>query len=508
MYYTNKVWKSVLQKSLHQPHRVALSDARGNGITFEDLPSLVDTVAEELVRQGIKKSDRVLFLMRPSLESILYFLAIFRVGGVVVVADPAMGHTVFSGRVQHAHPKWILQDPLLRYICAVPFLRRGLRRFGMEIPDVSSFFGMQRIVPLSLYFLRKHAKQTDVQEEMLSDDADAIIVFTSGTTTTPKGVIHTFSSVYSTLTFIAHELSPAPADVFFASQAYFTFIALLAGVGSFIDTKTIFSAERFIENLNSFGVNKVFILPKEGEEIVAYCKKKNCSLPSTLKAVYFGSAPVLVGFLSRFRLVLSSGTRVQCIYGTTELLPISIVSMEKKLAYVGKGDLLGKPVPGVDVRILSDGEIVASGGNLCKTYLQTGVTLTEHHTGDLGRMDSNFELVLLGRKKDMIIKGGHNIYPTLFENTISNIPGVGACAMIGVYDENLVDERIVLCIENISDVPDEKLKKQVKQSLTFGEYSIDSYAWPDTIQCMSIPVSGRSRKIDKTRLRLLVAKQY
>lgn len=107
----------------------------------------------------------------------------------------------------------------------------------------------------------------------------------------------------------------------------------------------------------------------------------------------------------------------------------------------------------------------------------------------------------------MIIKGGHNIYPTLFENTLSNIPGVGACAMIGVYDGDLADERIVLCIENISDVSDEELKKQVKQSLAFGKYSIDSYALPDTILCMPIPTSGRSRKIDKTRLRLLLAEQ-
>jgi acyl-CoA synthetase (AMP-forming)/AMP-acid ligase II len=214
----------------------------------------------------------------------------------------------------------------------------------------------------------------------------------------------------------------------------------------------------------------------------------------------FGSAPVLVGFLSNFQKIISKQAKVLCLYGSTEILPITIATLEEKLSYKGVGDYLGKTLDGVAVEI-KEQEILVRGKNLCQRYLHEHEPLQAFRTGDLGFVTDNGSVVLTGRKKDMIIKGNHNIYPTLFESTISQISGVVACAMIGVYDEKKQDEQIVLFIEKSSKESDSVFIKNVRNALKSGEFSIDIYAFPDYIFCRALPVSGRSRKVDKVKLR-------
>jgi acyl-CoA synthetase (AMP-forming)/AMP-acid ligase II len=215
-----------------------------------------------------------------------------------------------------------------------------------------------------------------------------------------------------------------------------------------------------------------------------------------------GSAPVRRPFLERLQRVISPGTVVRAVYGMTEAAPVASVTLGEKLAFTGEGDLLGTCFPGVRARIADDGELWVSGRHLFRGYLG-GAPVVEHATGDLARLDECGRLVLLGRRKDMIIRGQFNVYPDLYESRIEAIPGVRRCAMVGVYDEAIADERIVLALEPDQGQDAEALKGRVLRELRDGKGRIDEAAQPDLIIVLEVPVAGRAAKIDRQALRAI-----
>jgi acyl-coenzyme A synthetase/AMP-(fatty) acid ligase len=493
--YQNPIWSRISVWATQKPNAVCLQDTYNRKLTYSELAQQVNTTALELQKMGFKEGDRAFFLARPSIQGIVYFLAVMRAGGVIAVADPAMGRASFRSRFELVEPKWLVLEPLLFWIQKIPFLENALRQFGIEIPDIGKSVAVRKIKVREVASDRVQAWD----EAQILNTSAALIVFTSGTTEMPKGVVHTYTSIAATLDLITSDLKPQESDIFYASQLYFLFIALLTGATAILPSERRFDAVRFAEHLKHFSVTKVYALPAECEELIKYYVQRGAALPKTLTCLMLGSAPILTGFLKRLEKITPRHTDVLCIYGSTEILPISSVEMREKIAFTGKGDLLGKPFSGVHAHV-DEGEIVVRGPNLCRGYFASDAMI-EHHTGDLGTMDEKGRIVLLGRKKDMIIKGNYNIYPSMFESVINDIEGVKHCALIGVYREDRSDEEIVLVVEKAGDEPDEAMRTRLKNELSSGAHSIDSYAQPDKILFMQLPLSGRSKKVDKRLLR-------
>jgi acyl-CoA synthetase (AMP-forming)/AMP-acid ligase II len=158
------------------------------------------------------------------------------------------------------------------------------------------------------------------------------------------------------------------------------------------------------------------------------------------------------------------GTRWVCVYGATEMLPAVVVDGADKVAAATlpgptasappSGDLIGTPLRGVTARIEAPdddgvGELVISGPSLMAGYLADldagRPPVVEHRTGDLARADDDGRITLVGRTRDMIIRGTVNIYPGLFEPRIQELPGVGDALMVGVPRDD-GDERVVLVL--------------------------------------------------------------
>ncbi len=494
--YQNPLWSRIQEIAKHHPEKICVSETSGHSLTYGELTKRVDLVAEDLLSKGFSKGDRALFLARSSIDSIVYLLAILRAGGVIVAADPAMGRESFKSRVKLAEPKWVILEPLLYFLQVLPGLESLLRTFGIAIPDTGRKGSMQKI---KVRGGTVSTKATAFAEIQVASSEDALIVYTSGTTSLPKGVVHTYDSILATLDLIQTDLHPETTDIFYASQSYFLLMAFLSGATAILPKETKFEPSVFMNHVHRFRVSKVFLLPAEAEELITYCTDTNQKLPSSMQTVMLGSAPVLKGFLMRLQSILLESTDILCIYGSTEIIPIARISLSEKLAFTGEGDILGTPFSSVQVRIQND-EIVATGPNLASRYLE-GESLHEYVTGDLGTIDESGRLILLGRQKDMIIKGNYNIYPTMFESVISSIPGVRQCAMIGRYRDTKSDEDIILVIEPDEYQNEDAFRKLLIKELASGPHSIDSYAQPDQIVFMPIPLGGRSRKIDKALLR-------
>jgi acyl-CoA synthetase (AMP-forming)/AMP-acid ligase II len=126
--------------------------------------------------------------------------------------------------------------------------------------------------------------------------------------------------------------------------------------------------------------------------------------------------------------------------------------------------------------------------------------VTEHATGDTGYLDARGRVILTGRKKDMIIRGQHNIYPSLYEEHVLALAGVESCAFVGIADSERADERVVLAVEPKLGEDPQRLHERVTRALRSGACPIDAFAMPDEIVVCAIPHAGRASKPDRRAL--------
>jgi acyl-CoA synthetase (AMP-forming)/AMP-acid ligase II len=240
--------------------------------------------------------------------------------------------------------------------------------------------------------------------------------------------------------------------------------------------------------------------PSDFVPMIEWCERQGTRFPDAMQHILLGSAPVTRRFLQRLCAVLPAHTRITCLYGMTEHLLVSTVDGRFKKDYDCAGDLLGKPVEGVQLQFV-DNEIFVHSEQLYTRYFHLADRAMFHATGDLGTLDEQGYLVLQGRKKDMVIRRNFNLYPAIYEATINRIEGITEAVLVGVYDESIHDERVYLVVEGT--LTNEKaLMEQLRQ----GPYSIDSEAMPDEIVFMTLPRSGRQHKVDKGTIRAFLAK--
>ncbi len=502
--YTNKIF-DYLKNNLSNQECYIIYDYKNRKISGRQTLELIDIIAIELIKDGIKKGDRVIFLVRPSIESILHFFALLRAGAVVILVDPEMGQENFISRIKFSKANFILQDKILEKIEKYYFVKPILNFLGIWFPANLPIVNKNRITVKNLEYLLKQNNTNIIKEEEINENEDMVIIFTSGTVDKPKGVVHSYESLFNALDIISSEISISKNDFLYASQFYFLLIGLMVSARTYIPENKKFNPKSFLNISSKLNITSSFLLPYEGELIYKYCAKNNKRIPNSFKTILFGSAPVTKGFLSRFSTICNDFLKVYGVYGATEMLPISLIEMTKKINYKGDGDLLGKPTKGVEVNISNDKEIFVSGPQLFVRYLEEE-NAKYFNSGDLGELDMDGNIILLGRKKDMIIRKGYNIYPTLFEVSISKIPGIIECSMVGVYDDKTEDEKIVLFI--VSDLNPFTFKDKLKKILIFGQYSIDTYAIPDEIIFIkNMPRSGRSNKINKNMLQTIARKK-
>jgi acyl-CoA synthetase (AMP-forming)/AMP-acid ligase II len=491
------------------PSAPALIQAGGRALTYGELKAELDAVTAGLLSAGMRRGDAVVYSIRPSPESILLLMAVVRCGGVVVAADPGMSPDLFAARLSLLEPRWVMSESLLYALARLGSVRRALEKKGVRLPSVDvagARFVLQgpRLpwVKGALYYADLAHTRAVAHVPDIDPDGSAVVVFTSGTTTMPKGVLHTRTSIGVGIAMVAAHLGLRASDRVYSDQLHMIVPALMAGACVVIPRRRTDAAAAFTD-LTEYQPTCAYWVPAQFEEIMTGAREAGASLPESLAVVILAAAPTPRGFLLRFRGALPAKLRVYSAYALTEMLPVCFVEMGDKLAYEGSGDLVGAPCPGVQLRIAADGEVMAAGPNLCRAYL-AGPVLNELATGDLGRIDPDGRLVLLGRKKDMIIRGSFNIYPGQIEEVIAGITGVRRCALVGVYDENRADEVVVLAFEPEDGLDARDVQSRIHREISAGPHRIDIQARPDHIVAVDIPLSGRSHKVNKGALRELV----
>ena len=273
-----------------------------------------------------------------------------------------------------------------------------------------------------------------------SGDTTAVVLHTSGTTGHPKAVCYRHDRLARRTRLNASLQQLGPGSVFATASPFHhiaglgnIMVALAAGATTVTVPRFTVAAWREFEEL---GVTHALAVPTMVEMLL-----RQGALPlRTLRIMQYGASPIHPDTL-RTAMAQLPGVDFLSLYGQTEGSPITWLSpQDHRLAAAGRDELLqsvGRAAPGVEVRIShpdgsGTGEVIARAGHLFAASPDGWL-----RTGDLGRLDDDGYLYLIGRRGDMIIRGGENVYPVEVENRLLEHPRIADAAVIGVPDRLL-----------------------------------------------------------------------
>ncbi len=522
------------------PDRVALVDrtaSGGRGTTFAALLALVARHAEFLRGQGIGPGDRVMLMVRPSLEFVSLAFALFSLGSVVILIDPGMGYRNLLRCIGAVEPSALVAIPqglLFSRLFAKPFrtVRRRLcvgRAWGLlgaEIPGADRHHRGLTIAPTTA---------TDL----------AAIIFTTGSTGPPKGVQYPHRIFAAQLEQIRNFYHIGPGEIDQPAFPLFALFSIALGATAVIPEMdptrpAQVDPQKFIRTITDYRVTYSFGSPAIWKRISRYGQEQGVIL-TTLKQVLMAGAPVSGELIERLQAILPPEAEIHIPYGATEALPIvSITGREVlaetwKLTRQGRGACVGRPLPGIEIRVvsISEGAMAASAAamtplpvNQVGEIIVRGPVVTAaydhnepenrlakiadgdgfwHRMGDLGYLDDKGRLWFCGRKAHRVVTATGTLYTICCEAVFNNHPLVSRSALVGVGKDPSA-MLPVLIVEPVAKVTDPKQLFADLRQLALGQEhtrEIDHFLIHD-----SFPVDIRhNAKIFREKLALWAAKR-
>ena len=414
-------------------------------ITYGELETLVNQTAHYLQSLGVKKGDHVALISRNCPEFIVADLAVMRLGAISVK---------FNWRLSPDEMIYLLD--LSDVVCA--FYKAEKPEWGRELTehygDRLRFISLEPVNGRScLYSLLDGQPTTRIETEVALEDI-AVHMHTSGTTGRPKCVM------YSAGRYLAEMESMLDCLEFPDGQIY-QFISQLfhsASIGAYLVLVTggklvlmsQFEVEGYVESLVREKVNAIGVIPVVLQGILDEAEAKQCKLEN-LHVINYSTCPISPDLLDRAMAMLDC--RFYQSYGMTEMASV-VTALLAEDHFADEGSHLrsvGRPIPGASVRIVREdgtqcdtgevGEILARGNGMMVGYYKNP-ELTEkafeggwYHTKDMGYLDDKGYLYIRGRKDDLIISGGENIYPEEVVNILLKMPEIAEAAVYGVPDE-------------------------------------------------------------------------
>jgi len=502
MLYNNILLKPLQSLVNADPNKILLKH-NGRYTAAGSLLQKSKTLASNFSEKGLRQQQIVLLAMFPGEEFLTIFYALLMLRVKIAIIDNEMGKDLYEIKMKQLNPKWLIADSKLLIVNKHPKIKFIADLFKKNIPKLYLTENIEILAAgpkIQFFNSTNHIKSfahNHLTNPVLHEDEseyENIIIYTSGTLSEPKAVVHTNHSIYFSLVSMEKMFNQEKNVVLATYLPHF----ILLGIACSFYTKIIdpnLSAKKKMQWLEKENVTAFFGAPHDFLPMIAFCNKNKIKFPKCLTHLIIGSAPVHKKFLIALTSVLHSHTKITCTYGMTEHLMTALVDGREKILYDGPGDLLGKIVDGVNIKISDESEIFVNSTQLFKRYFHQQEGNHSHASGDLGFFDTDKNLVLKGRKKDMIIRRNFNIYPPLYEDTIRKIPGIKEAVMVGIYDENKFDELVYLVVEA------EKISEsEIRQKLQNSIFSIDKDALPDKIVKMELPRCGRHNKIDKIQI--------
>lgn len=477
--------------------------------TFGELAGQVRELAAGLVQRGIGPGVRTVLMVPPSPEFFQLTFALLHVGAVPVLVDPGMGVRNLGKCLAEAKPEAFVGVSKAH----VARLLLGWSKGSLKtLVTVGRKFGWGGCTLDNVYRAGR-AAGADRSHETAPTTADdpAAILFTSGSTGVPKGAVYSHRTFVTQVELLRTEFGIEPGEVDLCTFPLFALFAPALGMTAVIPrmdaTRPARVDWREVDGpVRRFGVTNLFgspaLLNRVSRDIVAAGLARPAAprLP-TLRRVLSAGAPVSSAVLERFRGLLGPNARIFTPYGATESLPVAVIDSDEVLSEtrfqtaVGAGTCVGRPVPGIDVRIIriSDepvsvwseelvlppgqiGEITVRGPMVTREYfLRPDLTALAkisdaetggvwHRMGDVGYFDPQGRLWFCGRKSHRVVLDDETLFTDPVEGIFNEHPAVFRTALVGVRRGGRMEP--VVCVERERNVPqpaDETLIRELQK---------------------------------------------
>lgn len=484
---------SVLSANLEaNPERQALVFGNRH-YTYRQLGDRVDRLAEALVRLGIRKGDRVAIDLPNWPEFVFSYFAILRIGAVVVLVNPRYRETEVR-HILHDSESVALILPVefdgFRYLPTIQNVRSELPALRHVIA-VGETKGSGADV-INFDALINSSEGNPVPEADTNPTEDiAFLMYTSGTTGAPKGAMITHSNFVSTTLVASAPFQFTPADIFLVLVPASHIIGLFClNSALFNHAKVIladvFKAEPILQTIEREKVTVQYAVPTIYTLELASADKYDLS---SLRTGMVAGAWVPAELVRR---LIALGIQVLIGYGMTETGG-GITNTRFDDDIVARTETVGRALPGIQVKFVDDnrcpvpegrvGEIaVQSAGVMKGYYKQAQATAAAFdaegwlYTGDLGCRDERGYIRIVGRKKDLIIRGGYNIYPREVEDLLRTCPGILDAVVVGIPDP-VLGEKTCACIRaRPNPHPTQAEIKEFCQG-KLADYKVPDYVW-------------------------------
>ncbi|HXH30272.1 MAG TPA: fatty acid CoA ligase family protein [Bacteriovoracaceae bacterium] len=448
-----------------QKKSVVFSQRRPDGqydypsYTFCEFESRSNQMANKFAKLGIGPGTRTLLFVKPCLDFSVITFALFKVGAVPVLIDPGMGLASLLRSVEQVKPRALVS------IGKVHWMRRVLRR---AFRSVEINISLEQVYGNTHHLYQNLAGESEEFEPVEREETDlSAILFTSGGTGSPKGVLYTHGILNAQTDALKSMFALSPGDTDLPGFPLFALFTLAMGMTSVIPdmdpTKpAACDPQKIVTNIQDSKATFVAGSPIIWERVGKYCLEQKIQLGSVKQVVMFG-APVRSEIHQMYQQILPHGD-TYTPYGATECLPVSLISGSEVLAgkqllsLQGKGTCVGKAVPGVEIKILdvSDspktsldevapdmvGEIAVSGRQVTRGYFELEEETVKskiavddilwHRMGDLGWLDGENNLWFLGRKAHRVETREGRFYPLEVEAVFNQHPEVRRSALVGI----------------------------------------------------------------------------
>ena len=443
-------------------------------VTRGDLATLRNRYATALHARGLRAGDTLGLAIRPGPRALAMVLAAYRIGVRVALLDPTAGPDVLTARLSVARPALIVADAAAQAVAgwAAPLARRA----GLALPDFAALAPTVTVGPRLPGTAPALPLPGGPAPPAFDGDGDAVVIFTSGTTSSPRAVVHTRAGLDTGLRAVAGLVQPRPGVPVVGGTFFVMVPSLAAGAPVAAPARRPRTLARQVAALRP---QATYLTPPQIRTAL------DAGVRFTGR-VYSGSAPVSAHLLDRVR--AAGADEAWGVYALTEVLPAAAVESRDKAAFTGDGDLVGDLLPGVRARLDDEGQLLLAGAGVCDRYL--GAAPHEWvATGDVASVHGR-RVVLAGRCKDMILRKAENIYPGLYEPAL-HVPGVALAVLVGVPAGD-GDEQVVALIETAPGADRAGVEAALREPLRrMGS------ARPDRVMFAPVPLSGRSRKPDR-----------
>lgn len=470
-------------------------------LTFRKLQQKVFQAASGLRRLGVKEDTKVALMMTNRPEYIITYFAILANGATVVPLNPLFKELEVTYILNDSESEFLIIEELSRQVIETARLQ------FQSVKDIIYYGDEARSGYFNWKELLLHSSIAQPLQRKSMDTAQ--IIYTSGTTGNPKGAMISHANLNWMAITSAVFSEIKPGDRIMCVLPLFHAYAKLQGFLSPISHgATIYLEERFepVSILDSIAKHKITVFLGVPTMYAMFVQCPNISKLdfSNLRIAGSGGASIPVEIIEKAKRRM--GVEIAEGYGMTEstvMLTATPASAEKKHGSVGL------PLPGVDLKIIdqegktvpstSVGEIVFRGPNAMKGYYkkpqETENTIRNGwlYTGDLAYQDEDGYIFIVDRKKNLIIRGGYNVYPREIEEVLYTHSEIVECAVIGRPDP-ILGEKIVAYIVT-------KTTQNEKELQDFCTEKLVHYKVPDNICFIDqLPKSGTG-KILKTALK-------